>query len=510
MPWKLDCNDEGCFVVNQQTGRHMNKNRIPEPRAKKMLSALYASVPESHTKEHSGVIVALMLDSPLSDALSILPWINNPFEIGLDAVAKVPAEEMHITLAYLGKVDGMSVDYLQQIKQTLGQFAIEYYDEYEGQPICGEVQGTGRFNHTEDNLSALYYTYSSSTLGCCREALMKTLSDNGIVDASGHGFVPHITYAYVPEESPTPTVMFPNLPAEFYKISLVVGGERTDYVLASPYDPSSNYSYAEDSPELGSREAVDSHTYQDPHQYDADTAMAQAMDSIAVNKELQNGVEHSDNDTQPSAYSYLMKAEMGALNVGEHQSDEYREVESYSEQTGFSVFKTTDGNYRWVAISSNGYEDRDGQCVSTKALEEDCALADQLTLKMGWMAYGPLTFWHMEEPVFIRKGDYSSVVAGPDSWAIGKTDFNMVHDGMLVESGTFFDNSIAEPIAAAAKMLRLSIAFAVPPKSPDGDGVFHKIRRYARTLVPLGHAVPSNRFTSFTVQTTKGREDNAN
>lgn len=505
MPWKLDCNDEGCFVVNQQTGRRMNKNRMPEARAKKMLSALYASVPEAHSKEHSGVMVALMLDSPLSDALSILPWINDPHSVGSDSVAKVPAEEMHITLAYLGKIGDMSAEYLQQIKQAIGQFAIEYYDEYEGQPICGEVQGTGRFNHTEDGLSALYYTYSSPTLGCCREALMKTLSDNGIVDASGHGFVPHITYAYVPEEVPTPTVMFPNLPAEFYKISLVAAGERTDYVLASPYDPSSNYS---DLPTVeagpGSQEAVDSHTYQDPHPYDATTAMVNAMDSMAVNKQTQ-----SDNGV-PTPYSYLMKAEMGLLSTGNSDDAGQREiVENGPEQSGFSVFKTTDGNYRWVAISSNGYEDRDGQCVSTKALEEDCALADQLASKIGWMAYGPLTFWHMEEPVFVRKGDFNSVVAGPSSWAIGKTDFNMVHDGMLVESGTFFDDSIAEPIAAKAKMLRLSIAFAVPPNSPDEDGVFHKIRRYARTLVPLGHAVPSNRFTSFNVQTTKGRENNA-
>lgn len=489
MPWRLDCDEDGCYVVNQATGKHMNKKRIPEAAAKRMMSALYASVPESRSKEHSGVMVALMLESPLSDALSILPWINNPyFDSG--NVAKVPAEEMHITLAYLGKVQDMSAEYLQQIKQAVGQFAIEYYDEYEGQPICGEVQGTGRFNHTEDNLSALYYTYSSPTLGRCREALMSTLLENGIGDESGHGFVPHITYAYVPEDTPTPTVMFPNLPAEFYRITLMAAGERTDYVLASP----SNYGFEDPS-------AADSHTYEDPHPYNATTAMVDAMNNIAVNKEQTS----SEVD---SVHARLMKAEMGLL-IGKSK-EVGNDVEDHDDaESGFLVYKTKDGTYRWVAISSNGYEDRDNQCVSTKALEDDCALADQLAQKIGWLAYGPLTFWHMEEPVFMRKGDYSSVLAGPSSWAVGKTDFNTVYNGMLVESGTFFDDSIAEPLAAVAKMLRLSIAFAVPPKSPDDEGVFHKIRRYARTLVPLGHAVPSNRFTSFTVQTTKGREDNA-
>lgn len=150
------------------------------------------------------------------------------------------------------------------------------------------------------------------------------------------------------------------------------------------------------------------------------------------------------------------------------------------------VFKQADGRYRWVTFSSNAYRDRDREIVSTAALEADCARAD----KEG--GYGPLRWWHVGKPDALAK------VPGPGA-DIGACDYNAMHGKILVESGTFSDERIAQAVASKAADLQVSIGFFHPLGEPDGDGVFHTIRRFERSLLPRGRA--SNPLTSlFVVQ----------
>jgi hypothetical protein len=142
--------------------------------------------------------------------------------------------------------------------------------------------------------------------------------------------------------------------------------------------------------------------------------------------------------------------------------------------SSLTVLKDKTGRYRWVLFSSNAYRDRDGEIVSTKALEEDCDRADASR------AYGPLRWWH---------------VSGVD---IGDCDFNAMHGRILIESGTFRDERIGAAVARKAKDLQVSIGFIHPPNEPDEAGVFHTIRRFERSLVPAGKA--SNPFTHVLVQ----------
>jgi hypothetical protein len=140
----------------------------------------------------------------------------------------------------------------------------------------------------------------------------------------------------------------------------------------------------------------------------------------------------------------------------------------------FRVFKDASGRYRWVAQSSTAFQDRDKEIVSTKALADDCAFADETG------SYGPLRWWHSP---------------GLD---LGDCDFNAMHGRVLIESGTFRTPAIAQKVAAAADGLEISLGFLHLPTEPDADGVFHHIRRFERSLVPRGKA--SNRFTAFTVK----------
>lgn len=149
-----------------------------------------------------------------------------------------------------------------------------------------------------------------------------------------------------------------------------------------------------------------------------------------------------------------------------------------------SVFKQADGRWRWVGITSTAYRDRDGEIVSTKALEDDVARADAEG------NYGPLRWWH------IKGADF------------GDCDFNMMHGPLLLESGTFRDERDGARIAARAKEYRWSIGFNHPPDQPDTDGVFHTIRRFERSLLPKG--AESNLFTRLVVtkeQSTMGLKE---
>lgn len=156
------------------------------------------------------------------------------------------------------------------------------------------------------------------------------------------------------------------------------------------------------------------------------------------------------------------------------------------EAGSLTVTKQANGAHRWVAVSSSAYRDRDGEIVSTKALEDDVARADADG------NYGPLRWWH---------------VKGLD---IGTCDYNAMHGRLLVESGTFNDERVAKAIKEHAPELAVSIGFNHSQHEPDADGVFHTIRRFERSFLPRNRE--SNLFTTLgavmkEINMTKDKKD---
>jgi len=143
-------------------------------------------------------------------------------------------------------------------------------------------------------------------------------------------------------------------------------------------------------------------------------------------------------------------------------------------RVGLTVFKNAEGQWRWAMLSSNAFEDRDGEVISQKALEEDVARADADG------DYGPLRWWH---------------VPGLD---IGTCDFNAMEGRILVEAGGFVNEQLGEIIAAKANDLSGSISFFHPDTEPDEEGVYHSIRRFERSLLPKEAA--SNPFVQLVVE----------
>lgn len=154
----------------------------------------------------------------------------------------------------------------------------------------------------------------------------------------------------------------------------------------------------------------------------------------------------------------------------------------------FSVYKTRDGRLRWIAFSSNGYLDNDGEYVSVKALAADVARTDRDG------QYGPLRWWHEGAPDPLN----------PDApWGpgvdLGWCDFAAISGPCLVESGTFINDRIGMAIARKADRYAISLGFFHPVSEPDSGGVFHHIRRFERSLAPRDRV--ANPFTSFHVPT---------
>ena len=128
------------------------------------------------------------------------------------------------------------------------------------------------------------------------------------------------------------------------------------------------------------------------------------------------------------------------------------------------VMKQADGTWRWVALSSNAYEDTDGEIVSRKALAQDVEFSEVLG------DYGTLDWWHIP------------------ALALGVCDFRALHGNVLIESGTFNDARVGEAVSHKANDLQVSLTFYHPHDEPDAQGVFNNIRTTARALLPRGRA----------------------
>lgn len=158
--------------------------------------------------------------------------------------------------------------------------------------------------------------------------------------------------------------------------------------------------------------------------------------------------------------------------------------------TTFLTFKDKNGQWRWVLKSSNAFEDRDGEVVTTKALNRDIQRTDRTH------EYGPLRWWHVGKPEWKNPLDWKSVVAGK-GLDIGDCDFSAMEGPVLIESGTFRTPELGVAIAEKADKFRASLGFSHPLDEPDQDGLFHHINRFERSLTPANRA--SNMRTGLVV-----------
>lgn len=169
-------------------------------------------------EQHTGAMVAFFLDDETSRSL-----YDAAVTAGLSDVT--PKSEMHLTLAYLGDTNELDVS-RDDVTQIIADVAERFG------PMRGTINGLGRFNPNpfNDHQYVVYATLDSPDLPAFRQALVEALDVAGVPVAKDHGFIPHITLAYVDTAQKT-DVQIPTLDVMFSEIVLAWGEDRQPYEL---------------------------------------------------------------------------------------------------------------------------------------------------------------------------------------------------------------------------------------------------------------------------------------
>jgi 2'-5' RNA ligase len=206
-----------CLICNGQPGGPIHEdwldNQTPEFTSKLVDNlpdedygkSEYSSDGDDDEEEtHSGVMIALMVDPSVADILAI--------------PGGEPANNMHVTLAYLG--DAVDLQNPDDLISTVKQFATD-----EGKPLSGKVNGLGLFTGGETTVT--YANADVPGLPVLRQQLLQVLDAAGFIVDNSHGFTPHITLAFSDERN----IDVPNLPLEFTTMTVAIAGKKTTFPL---------------------------------------------------------------------------------------------------------------------------------------------------------------------------------------------------------------------------------------------------------------------------------------
>lgn len=136
----------------------------------------------------------------------VMVALKIPTDIGKTLAIKEgePVENMHITLAYLGKLGELPKDVFEQTGDVVKKVCATHA------PIKAAIKGVGKFKATEhsDGKDVIYAKVDGDELMALREAIVKALEEQGLAPKDDFKFTPHVTLAYVEpgKELPIKTV----------------------------------------------------------------------------------------------------------------------------------------------------------------------------------------------------------------------------------------------------------------------------------------------------------------
>jgi 2'-5' RNA ligase len=151
------------------------------------------------------------------------------------------ADELHITMLYLGDADEFSPRQQQVVHETATLIA-----GMVGRTIPMKVGGIAEFGPDSDGDIAVVAVLESPIVGPMKDVLEEALAAVGVENASTHpGFIPHMTVGYAPPDSPeleafrdhARTLVGTDI--MFDKLRVVFGGDQQDHPLGAPMVPDS-------------------------------------------------------------------------------------------------------------------------------------------------------------------------------------------------------------------------------------------------------------------------------
>lgn len=136
-----------------------------------------------------------------------------------------PPDDLHITLLYFGDAVDLDEASLYTISIAAEQVASIY------STFTAELGGIGRFYTTdEDGNQAFYASVDAPCLPALRQDL--ALRTAGLFK-DNHGFLPHMTLAYVKEGGKNPIESWIPIKVKFDSLHLMVAGIEKSYPLAA-------------------------------------------------------------------------------------------------------------------------------------------------------------------------------------------------------------------------------------------------------------------------------------
>jgi 2'-5' RNA ligase len=136
-----------------------------------------------------------------------------------------PAEQLHITLAFLGDADGI-VD-AGELEDALARLAETT------PPLEGTIAGTGRFVAGPDGLAPFWAAVDLPGVNELREAVLAALREQDVAFSETHGFTPHMTLAYIGEGDPDPAEIAVPIPVRFDELTLAIADRRVSFALSA-------------------------------------------------------------------------------------------------------------------------------------------------------------------------------------------------------------------------------------------------------------------------------------
>lgn len=170
---------------------------------------------------HTGTMVALFVPAAVAKKLAVKGGL--------------PPEELHITLAYLGK--GLTDNQKAKLHKVVEHFAKSVGN------IRVTLGGIGRFSAsgTSEGKDVAYLSVDSPDITTLRPKLVSKLKAAGFEASSAHGFVPHVTLKYIGQSESMPMKRFEPVSFDVKKITLAVGGDHKAYKVLSesqtPHQP---------------------------------------------------------------------------------------------------------------------------------------------------------------------------------------------------------------------------------------------------------------------------------
>ncbi|BDP44856.1 hypothetical protein DAETH_48250 (plasmid) [Deinococcus aetherius] len=179
--------------------------RRPEAAPKPGVQARVHQLAARPSKVPDGVLACLVPDPEVAQALA---------QEGGEAWG-----ELHLTLAFFGKVDDLDPTALRGLQGEL-RTAAENRDD----PVTAVIGGLGRFSLPEKD--AFHATVDAPALLALREDVLDRAREHGLEASSLHGFTPHITLAYLDGDAPNPLHRLTPIDTVFTELQLWVGADR--------------------------------------------------------------------------------------------------------------------------------------------------------------------------------------------------------------------------------------------------------------------------------------------